>query len=72
MSKIITGCGGGSCDLGNGCIDLCISSFELLQRVAKFMSSGNTTVDFRPPFRQTTSDDRDGTKGEYKRFGDGI
>ena len=40
--------------------------------VAESISSGSTSVDFRPLLWQTTGDDRDSTKAEAKHFNDGI
>ena len=40
--------------------------------VDESISSGSTSVDFRLLFRQSATDDRDGTKAEGKYFNDGI
>ena len=40
--------------------------------VAESISSGSTSVDFRPLLWQTTGDDRGGTKAESKHFNYGI
>ena len=56
----------------HGEFDLCISVVLIPWDVAESISSDSTSVDFRLLFRQSATDDRDGTEAEGKQFNDGI